>query len=87
MISPAYNAGVLEGSPHPNAGHLFSAFPSDAAGSGNIAKIRRGSFVPGTAAYKYAQGKKVIYMKQEHAEMRFQVRLTSEYAEVFGFQK
>jgi hypothetical protein len=43
------------------------------------------AFVPGTPAYKYAQGKNVIYMKPEQAEMVD--RLTSEYGKIFGFQK
>ena len=43
------------------------------------------AFVPGTPAYKYAQGKKVIYMKQEQAEMVD--RLTAEYGKIFWLSK
>ncbi len=87
VISPAYNAGVLKGSPHPNAGHLFSAFLTTTPAQEVLYKFggQTSAFVPGTPAYKYAQGKKVIYMKQEQAEMVD--RLTSEYGKIFGFQK
>ena len=87
VISPAYNAGVLKGSPHPSAGHLFSAFLSTPPAQEILQKFggQTSAFVPGTPAYKYAQGKKVIYMKQEQAEMVD--RLTSEYGKIFGFQK
>jgi len=87
VISPAYNAGVLKGSPHPNAGHLFSAFLTTAPAQEILYKFggQTSAFVPGTPAYKYAQGKKVIYMKQEQAEMVD--RLTAEYGKIFGFQK
>jgi ABC-type Fe3+ transport system substrate-binding protein len=86
VISPAYNAGVLKGSPHPSAGHLFSAFLSTPPAQEILQKFggQTSAFVPGTPAYKYAQGKKVIYMKQEQAEMVD--RLTTEYGKIFGFQ-
>jgi len=87
VISPAYNAGVLKASPHPSAGHLFSVFLTTPPAQEILQKFggQTSAFVPGTAAYKYAQGKKVIYMKQEQAEMVD--RLTSEYGKIFGFQK
>jgi iron(III) transport system substrate-binding protein len=87
VISPAYNAGVLKGSPHPNAGHLFSAFLSTPPAQEILQKFggQTSAFVPGTPAYKFAQGRNVIYMKQEHAEMVD--RLTSEYGKIFGFQR
>jgi iron(III) transport system substrate-binding protein len=87
VISPAYNADVLKGSPHPNAGHLFSAFLTTPPAQEILQKFggQTSAFVPGTPAYKYAQGKKVIYMKQEQAEMVD--RLTTEYGKIFGFQQ
>jgi iron(III) transport system substrate-binding protein len=87
VISPAYNAGVLKGSPHPNAGHLFSAFLTTAPAQEILQKFggQTSAFVPGTPAYKYAQGKQVIYMKQEHAEMVD--RLTAEYGKIFGLRQ
>jgi iron(III) transport system substrate-binding protein len=87
VISPAYNAGVLKGSPHPNAGHLFSAFLSTPPAQEILQKFggQTSAFVAGTPAYKFAQGRQVIYMKQEHAEMVD--RLTSEYGKIFGFQR
>jgi len=87
IISPAYNAGVLKGSPHPNAGHLFSAFLTTPPAQEILQKFggQTSAFVPGTPAYKYAQGKQVIYMKQEHAEMVD--RLTSEYGKIFGLRQ
>jgi iron(III) transport system substrate-binding protein len=87
IISPAYNAGVLRGSPHPNAGHLFSAFLTTPPAQEILQKFggQTSAFVPGTPAYKYAQGKQVIYMKQEQAEMVD--RLTAEYGKLFGFRQ
>ena len=87
VISPAYNAGVLKGAQHPNAGHLFSVFLTTPPAQEILQKFggQTSAFVPGTPAYNYAQGKKVIYMKQEYAEMVD--RLTTEYGKIFGFQK
>jgi iron(III) transport system substrate-binding protein len=86
VISPAYNAGVLKGAPHPNAGHLFSAFLPTPPAQQILEKFggHTSAFVPGTPAYKFVQGKKTIYLKQEHAEMVD--RLTAEYGKIFGFQ-
>jgi hypothetical protein len=42
------------------------------------------AFVPGTPAYRYAQGKKVLYMTQDQAEMVD--RLTREYGKILGFK-
>ena len=86
VISPAYNAGVRKGAPHPNAGHLFSAFLPTPPAQQILEKFggHTSAFVPGTPAYKFVQGKKTIYLKQEHAEMVD--RLTAEYGKIFGFQ-
>ena len=86
VISPAYNAGVLKGSPHPNAGHLFSAFLPTPPAQEILEKFggHTSAFVPGTPAYKFVQGKQTIYMKQEQAEMVD--RLTVVYGKMFGLQ-
>ena len=86
VISPAYNAGVLKGAQHPNAGHLFSAFLPSPPAQEILEKFggHTSAFVPGTPAYKFVQGKKTIYMKQEHAEMVD--RLTGVYGKIFGLQ-
>lgn len=86
VISPAYNAGVLRGSPHPNAGHLFSAFLPTAPAQEILEKFggHTSAFVAGTPAYKFVQGKQTIYMKQEQAEMVD--RLTAVYGKIFGLQ-
>jgi ABC-type Fe3+ transport system substrate-binding protein len=86
VISPAYNAGVLKGASHPNAGHLFAAFLTTPEAQQIWEKYggQTSAFVPGTTAYKYAQGKKVLYMNQDQAEMVD--RLTREYGKILGFK-
>lgn len=86
LISPAYNAGVIKGAVHPNAGHLFSAFLSTPPAQEILEKFggHTSALVPGTPAYKFVQGKQTIYMKQEHAEMVD--RLTGVYGKIFGLQ-
>ncbi len=85
VISPAYNAGVLKGARHPNVAHLFAAFLTAPEGQEIWEKYTgmSSAFVPGTAAYKYAQGKKVLYMTQDQAEMVD--RLTREYGKIMGY--
>lgn len=70
VISPEYHVGVLKNAPHPNVGHLLVAFMASAEVQPAWLKYtgHTSAFVPGTAAYKFAQGKQVIYMKQEQAE-------------------
>ena len=86
VISPAYNAGVLKGAVHPNAGHLFSAFLPTPPAQEILEKFggHTSAFVPGTPAHKFVQGKQTIYMNQEHAEMVD--RLTTVYGKIFGLQ-
>ncbi|MBI2089064.1 MAG: extracellular solute-binding protein [Deltaproteobacteria bacterium] len=86
VISPAYNAGVLKGARHPNVGHLFAAFLTSAEAQEVWEKYggQTSAFVPGTTAYKYAQGKKVLYMTQDQAKMID--RLTREYGKIMGFK-
>ena len=87
VISPAYNAGVPKRAPHPNVGHLFAAFLITPEAQEIWEKYagQTSAYIPGTTAYKYVQGKKVLYMSQDHAEMVD--RLIREYAKVLGFSK
>jgi iron(III) transport system substrate-binding protein len=69
VISPEYHAGVLKNAPHPNVAHLFVIFMASADVQ-DIWKKHTGhtsAYVPGTDAYKFAQGKQVVYMKQDQA--------------------
>jgi len=86
VLSPAYNAGVLRGARHPNVGHLFAAFLTTTEAQEIWEKYggQTSAFVPGTLAYKYAQGKKVVYMTQDQAEMVD--RLIGEYGKILGFK-
>ncbi len=85
VISPAYNAGVLKGARHPNVSHLMAVFLTTPEAQEIWEKYggQTSAFVPGTTAYKYAQGKNVIYMNQSQAEMVD--RLTREYGKIMGF--
>lgn len=86
VISPAYHAGVLKGSRHPMAGHLFAAFLTTLEAQQIWEKhIGHGSaFVPGTRAYQYVQGKQVLYMTQDQANLV--EKLTGLYAKMVGFK-
>ncbi len=86
VLSPAYNAGVLRGARHPNVGHLFAAFLTTTEAQEIWEKYggQTSAFVPGMLAYKYAQGKKVVYMTQDQAEMVD--RLIEEYGKILGFK-
>ena len=70
VISPEYHVGVLKNAAHPNVGHLFVTFMASADVQPVWQKYtgHTSAFVPGTNAYKFAQGKKVLYMKQDQAE-------------------
>ena len=87
VISPAFHAGVLKGARHPNVGHLFTAFLTTRDGQEIWEKYggQTSAFVAGTTAYKYVQGKKVLYMTQDQAQMID--RLTREYGKILGFTK
>jgi len=70
VISPEYHVGVLKNAPHPNVGHLFVIFMASPEVQ-VIWKKHTGhssAYVPGTDAYKFAQGKQVVYMKQDQAD-------------------
>ncbi|MBI2089065.1 MAG: extracellular solute-binding protein [Deltaproteobacteria bacterium] len=86
VISPAYHAGVVKGARHPNAGHLFTAFLTTPEAQEIWGKYggQTSAFVPGTPAYRYVQGKKVLYMTQDQAGMVD--RLTREYGKILGFK-
>lgn len=86
VISPAYNSGVLKGARHPSVAHLFTVFLTSPEGQEIWEKYTgmSSAFVPGTPAYRYAQGKKVLYMTQDQAEMVD--RLAREYGDILGFK-
>ncbi|MBI2538369.1 MAG: extracellular solute-binding protein, partial [Deltaproteobacteria bacterium] len=69
VISPEYHVGVLKNAPHPNAAHLFVAFMASPEVQAIWEKHtgHTSAYVPGTAAHKFAQGKQVVYMKQDQA--------------------
>jgi len=69
VISPEYHVGVLKNAPHPNVGHLFVIFMASPEVQ-VIWKKHTGhssAYVVGTDAYKFVQGKQVVYMKQDQA--------------------
>ena len=86
VISPAYNSGVLKGARHPSVAHLFTVFLTSPEGQEIWEKYTgmSSAFVPDTPAYRYAQGKKVLYMTQDQAEMVD--RLAREYGDILGFK-
>jgi iron(III) transport system substrate-binding protein len=87
IISPAYHAGVPKGAVHPAVGQLFAAFLTTPEAQEIWEKFngQSSAFVPGTSAYKYAQGKKMVYMSQEQAALID--RLSSDYGKILGFKK
>ncbi len=87
VISPAYNAGVLKGARHPDAATLFAYFLTTPEAQEIWEKYggQTSAFVPGTPAYKYAQGKKVLFMTQDQAAMVS--RLTSLYGKILRFTR
>jgi iron(III) transport system substrate-binding protein len=87
VISPAYNIGVLKGAAHPNVGHLFVVFMTSPEAQEVWEKHtgHTSAHVKGTKAYKYAQGKNVVYMAQDKAEIID--RLSREYGKILGFDR
>ena len=85
LIAPAYHAGVPKNAPHPKVGHLFAAFLTTPEAQKIWEKYagQSSALIPGTSAYKYVQGKKVVYMSQEQSEAVD--RLSREYGKIFGF--
>jgi hypothetical protein len=87
VVSPAYNAGVPKRARHLNAGHLFAVFLVSLEAQTVWEKFngQTSAFSPGTTAYKYTQGKQMIYMNQNQAERVD--RLAREYGKILGFEK
>ena len=85
VISPDFSAGVLKGARRPNVAHLFATFfaTREAQEIWETFTGETSAFVAGTPASKFAQGKKVLYMTQDQAEMVD--RLTSQYGKILGF--
>jgi iron(III) transport system substrate-binding protein len=85
VVSPEYHVGVLKGAPHPNVGHLFTVFMSTKEGQQLWEKHtgHSSAYVPGTKAYQFIQGKTVVFMKQDQAQLVD--KLTRQYGKVFGF--
>ena len=86
IVVSAYHAGVPKSARHPNVGHLFAAFlvTLEAQEIWETYTGQSSPFVPGTATYKLTQGKKVVSLKDEHAETV--ERLAGEYARILGFR-
>lgn len=85
VISPAYHVGVPKGAHHPTVGHLFSAFLTTGEAQEIWEKYvgHTSAFIPGTPAYKFAQGKQVVYLTQDKAQLVD--RLTIDYGKIVGF--
>jgi iron(III) transport system substrate-binding protein len=85
VISAEYHAGVLKGALHPNAAHLFAAFLTTAEAQQFLDKHLGLSsvHVKGTRAHKFAQGKELVFMKQDKAQMID--KLSREYGKILGF--
>lgn len=85
VVSPEYHIGVLKKAPHPNVGHLFVGFMASAEVQPIFEKYsgHTSAYVPGTAAYKFVQGKQVVYMKQEQAEKVD--RISRQIGKILGF--
>lgn len=87
VIAPAYHAGVPKGALHPNAGHLLALFFTTDEGQHLLEKHTgyTSALVPGTRAYKYVQGRKVLYMVDDQAAIID--KLANDYSAAFGFKK
>ncbi|HXG53248.1 MAG TPA: extracellular solute-binding protein [candidate division Zixibacteria bacterium] len=87
VVSPEYHVGVLKHAPHPNVATLFVAFMASPEVQTLWKKYtgHTSAYVPGTDAYKFAQGKKVVYMKQDQAKLVD--KLAREYGKILGFNR
>ena len=85
VISPTYNAGVPKGASHPNVGHLFAVFLASLEAQEVWEKFngQTSALIPGTTAFKYAQGKRLLQMHQNQAETVD--RLARQYGKILGF--
>ena len=86
MISPAFQAGVPKGAKHPNVSHLFAAFLATPEAQGLWEQFvgQSSPFIPGTTMHKFAQGKKMLYLRADEAKLVD--RLAREYAKILGFR-
>ncbi|MGH7853076.1 MAG: ABC transporter substrate-binding protein [Candidatus Binatia bacterium] len=87
VISPTYNAGVPKGARHPNVGHLFAVFLTNLEAQELWEKHngQTSALIPGTTAYKYAQGKRLLQMNQNQAQTVD--KLARQYGKVLGFER
>ena len=87
VVSPEYHIGVLKGAPHPNVATLFVAYMASADVQPTWKKYtgHDSAYVPGSDAYKFVQGKQVVYMKQSQAKLVD--KLTREYGKILGFNR
>lgn len=86
VIAPAYHIGVLKGVAHPNMAHLFSIFLTTPEGQ-QVWEKQTGAtsaLIAGTSYHKKAQGKQLIYMNQDQAEIVTQ--LAKKYGRMVGFR-
>lgn len=87
VISPTYNAGVPKGARHPNVGHLFAVFLTSLEAQEVWEKFngQTSALIPGTTAYKYAQGKRLLQMNENQAQTVD--RLARQYGKILGFER
>jgi ABC-type Fe3+ transport system substrate-binding protein len=85
VISAEYHAGVLKGAAHPNIGYLFAAFMTTPEAQEILDKHLGLSsvHVKGTRAHKFAQGRELVFMKQDKAQLVD--KLWREYGKILGF--
>jgi len=87
VISPAYQIGVLKGSPHPSTGHLMAIFLTSKEAQDIWEKYngQTSAFVPGTTAYNFLKGKKALFMTQDQAQTVD--KLARQYGKILGFNR
>ena len=87
VISPTYNAGVPKGARHPNVGHLFAVFMTNLQAQEVWEQFngQTSALIPGTTAYKYAQGKRLLQMTQNQAQTVD--KLARQYGKILGFER
>jgi len=87
VVSPAYHAGVLKGSPHPNAAHLFALFLTSLEAQKIWQRYggQSSAFIPGTEMHRYVQGKSVIYLNQK--DVGLVNKMVDEIGKTLGFRQ
>jgi iron(III) transport system substrate-binding protein len=87
VISPTYNAGVPKAARHPHVGHLFAVFLTHLEAQEVWEKYngQTSALIPGTTAYKYAQGKRLLQMTEKQAQTVDQ--LARQYGKILGFER